>query len=181
VLATKSDAAEATRLGIRVDAEVTAASDVSKRLLTLLAATSGTDWIVIGIPFASIPDLKELIKLMGPSSICFARLNISSLAPFTSPSPFTSPFTSCVYILPFTSVTWRITAPVSAPTIPNPTQHIDAGLRAASANVNASISVNVFRVDAAGNRTQVTTGSVPVVVATSVPPGSFFCSSGVGP
>jgi hypothetical protein len=32
VLATKSDAAEATRLGIRVDAEVTAASDVSKRL-----------------------------------------------------------------------------------------------------------------------------------------------------
>jgi predicted aconitase len=62
-----------------VDAEVTDASDVSKRLLTLLAATSGTDWIVIGIPFASIPDLKELIKLMGPSSICFARLNISSL------------------------------------------------------------------------------------------------------
>jgi hypothetical protein len=82
VLATKSDAAEATRLGIRVDAEVTDASDVSKRLLTLLAATSGTDWIVIGIPLASIPDLRNTLPKRQRGRVLFYTDPVRAYAAF---------------------------------------------------------------------------------------------------
>jgi rhodanese-related sulfurtransferase len=49
VLVTKSDAAETTRLGIRVNAAEANASAVSNRLKTLLKTPSGSDWIVIGV------------------------------------------------------------------------------------------------------------------------------------
>jgi hypothetical protein len=59
VLVTKSDAAETTRLGIRVNAAEANASAVSNRLKTLLKSPSGGDWIVIGVSASEVSGIRN--------------------------------------------------------------------------------------------------------------------------
>jgi hypothetical protein len=62
VLVTKSDAADTTRLGIRVNAEEENASAVLHRLKTLLKTPSGSEWIVIGVAASEVSGIRNSLS-----------------------------------------------------------------------------------------------------------------------